>query len=62
MANHCVFHMFCGSGGPKIRLAKAAGAEPSREMRDGKLNAIVARSTFRSENAKTPQLRRAFGS
>ena len=29
-------------------LAKAAGAEPSREMREEKLRAVVARSTFRS--------------
>ena len=26
--------MFCGFGGSKSRLAKAAGAEPSGEMRD----------------------------
>ena len=37
--------MFCGSGGSKSRLAKAAGAEPSGEMRDQKLHAVVARST-----------------
>ena len=30
----CVFPMFCGSGGSKSRLAKAAGAEPSCQMRD----------------------------
>jgi len=34
------------SGGSKSRLAKAAGAEPSGEMRDEKLHAVVARSTF----------------
>ena len=28
VAKHCVFPMFCGSGGAKSRLAKAAGAEP----------------------------------
>ena len=28
------FPMFCGSAGSKSRLAKAAGAEPSEEMRD----------------------------
>ena len=38
--------MICGSGGSKSRLAKAAGAEPSGQMRD------VARSTFASEKAK----------
>ena len=34
------------------RLAKAAGAEPSGQMRDEKLHAVVARSTFRSQNAQ----------
>ena len=33
------------------RLAKAAGAEPSGQMRDEKLHAGVARSTFGSQNA-----------
>ena len=46
VAKHSVFPMFCGSGGSKRRLAKAAGAEPAGQMRDGKLHAIVARSTF----------------
>ena len=27
VAKHCVFPVFCGSGGSKRRLAKAAGAE-----------------------------------
>ena len=44
--------MICGSGGSKSRLAKAAGAEPSSQMRDEKLHAVVARSTFRSQNVK----------
>ena len=30
---HCVFPMICGCGGSKSRLAKAAGAEPSGELR-----------------------------
>ena len=33
--NHC-FPMICGSGGSKSRLAKAADAEPSGQMRDEK--------------------------
>ena len=37
VAKHFVFPMICGSGGSKSRLAKAAGAEPSGEMRDGKI-------------------------
>ena len=44
--------MICGSGGSKSRLAKAAGAEPAGQMRDEKLHAVVARSTFRSQNVQ----------
>ena len=50
VAKHCVFPMICGSGGSKSRLAKAAGAEPAGSMRDEKLHAVVARSTFPSQN------------
>ena len=45
--------MICGSGRSKSRLAKAAGAEPAGQMRDEKLHAVVARSTFASEKAKS---------
>ena len=34
VAIHCVYPMICGSGGSKSRLATAAGAEPSGQMRD----------------------------
>ena len=44
--------MIWGSGGSKSRLAKAAGAEPAGQMRDEKLQAVVARSTFRSQNVQ----------
>ena len=44
--------MICGSGGSKSRLAKAAGAEPAGQTRDEKLHAVVARSTFPSENVQ----------
>ena len=37
VAKHRVFPMICGSGGSKSRLAKAAGVEPSGQMRDEKL-------------------------
>ena len=50
VAKHCVFQMICGSGGSKSRLAKAAGAEPSGQMRI--FHAVVARSRFRSQNAQ----------
>ena len=46
VAKDCVFPMFCGSGGSKGRLAKAAGAEVAGQMGDEKLHAVVARSTF----------------
>ena len=52
VAKHCVFPMICGSGGSKSRLAKAAGAEPAGQMRDEKLHAVVARSTFRSQTVQ----------
>ena len=42
VAIHCVFPMI-----------KAAGAEPAGQMRDEKLHAVVARSTFPSQNAQS---------
>ena len=63
VAKHCVFPMICSSGGSKNRLAKAAGAEPSGEMRYEKLHAVVARSTFESQNAQAARhARTTFGS
>ena len=50
--NTVLFPMISGSGGSKSRLAKAAGAEPPGQMRDEKLHAVVARSTFPSQNAQ----------
>ena len=44
--------MICGSGGSKSKLAKAAGAEPAGHRSDEKLHAVVARSTFRSQNVQ----------
>ena len=52
VAKHCAFPMICGSGGSKSRLAKAAGAEPAGQMRNEKLHAVAARSTFRSQNVQ----------
>ena len=48
---HCdsVFPMICGSRGSKSRLDKAAGAEPCGQVRDEKVHAVVALSTFASE-------------
>ena len=47
VAKHSVFPMSCGSGRSKSRLA-----EPVGQMRDEKLHAVVARSTFRSQNVQ----------
>ena len=53
--------MVCGSGGSKSRLTKAV--EPCGQMRDEKSHAVVARSTFPSQNAQnTLQLRSTFRS
>ena len=56
------FPMICGFGRSKSRLAKAAGAEPAGQMRDEKLHAIVARSTFPSQNVQNTPARTTFGS
>jgi len=63
-AIHHVFPMICGSGGSKSRLAKAADAEPSGQMRDEELHAVVARSTCASEKANviTPRVQSICGS
>ena len=47
-----VFPMICGSGGSKSRLAKAAGAEPSGQMRNEKVHAVAAPSTFPSQTVQ----------
>ena len=54
--------VFCGSRGSKSRLAKAAGAEPSRQMRDQKLHLAVALSRFGSQNVKSAPVSERFGS
>ena len=46
VAKHSVFPMLSGSGGSEGRIAKAAGAETSGQMRHEKFHAIVARSTL----------------
>ena len=53
VAKHCVFPMIWSSGGSKSRLAKAAGAEPAGQMRDEQVHAVVARSTFASQNVES---------
>ena len=53
VAKHFVFSMICGPRKSKSRLAKAAGAEPAGQMRDEKLHAVVARSTFPSQDVQS---------
>ena len=60
VAKHCVFPMICGSGGSKSRLAKAAGAEPSGQIRDEKLHAW-REAHFQVKMYKTPHARTTFG-
>jgi hypothetical protein len=50
--NAVFFPMIWGSGGSKSRLTKAASAETSGAMKDEKLHAVVARSTFGSQNVE----------
>ena len=57
---HYVFPMICGSRGSRSNLAKAAGAEPSGQIRNEKLHAGVARSTFPSQNAQSTSASKNF--
>ena len=55
--------MICGSGGSKSRLAKAAGAEPSGQMRDEQLHAVVRpEALFEVESLKNWRSRTTFRS
>ena len=54
------FPTFCGSGGSKSRLAKAAGAEPFGRIRDQKLHAVVAWSTFATQDGKSTSASECF--
>ena len=60
VAKHCVFPLFCGSGGSKSRLPKAAGAEPAGQMRDEKWHAVVASSTFGSKKCQNTSVSEHF--
>ena len=60
VAIHCGFPMICGSRGSKSNLTKAAGAEPSGQMRNEKLHALVARSTFLSQTVQNTSASEQF--
>ena len=62
VAKHCVLPMICGSGGSKSRLAKAAGAEPSGQMRDEKLRMPWRETHFQVKMCRTHQHRTTFAS
>ena len=47
-----MFSRCCGSGESKSRLAKAAGVEPSGQMKNDKLHTVVVRSISKSRRAK----------
>ena len=55
VARLCVFSNVC-------RLAKAVRAEPAGQMKDRKLHALVARSTFPSQNVQNTPASDHFGS
>ena len=51
--NSVFFQCFVAPEGRKVgSLKQAAGAEPAGEMRDEQLHAVVARSTFPSQNVQ----------
>ena len=63
VAKHCMFPMFCGSGGWKGRLAKAAGAEPASQMRDEKkTRRCSAKHIWKQKVPKRHHVRTTFGS
>ena len=54
--NTVFFQWFVAPEGRKVGSLKAAGAEPAGQMSDEKLHAVVARSTFRSQNVQNTPL------
>jgi len=62
VAKHCVFPMICGSRGSKSRLAKAAGAGPSGQMRDENCTPLWREAHFQVKMYKTHQVGTTFGS
>ena len=64
VAKRSILPMFCGTGGSTSRLAKAAVVEPAGQMKDQKLHAFGARSTFPSQKCQQwrPQTQTTFGS
>ena len=61
VAKHSVFPKICGSGGPKSRLAKAAGAEPAGQMRDENCTPLWREAHLQVKKLKAPGVRTTFG-
>ena len=57
VGKQCGFPVFCGSGVSKSRLAKAAGAEPARQMKDEKLRALWREAHLQVKMYKTKHFR-----
>ena len=63
VSRNTVFPLFCGSGGFEGRLAKAAGAEPPRQIQMRNQNASRCRAKqVLSQILKAPHCRTSFGS
>ena len=62
VAIHSISPMICGSGGSESRLAKAAGAEPCRQMRNENCTPLWRKARVQVKMYKTPQLRRTLRS
>ena len=60
--NTLFFLLVCGSGGSKSMLAKAAGAEPSGQMRNEKRTPLRHEGNFQVKMYKTQHVRSTFGS
>ena len=54
--NTVFFQCFVAPEGQKVGSLKRRGAEPAGQMRDEKLHAVVARSTFPSQNVQNTPL------
>ena len=59
---HCVFHMFCGSGGSKSKLATPASAEPAGQTRDAKCTMLWHEAHVEVNMYKAHHARTTFGS
>ena len=59
---HCVFPRFCGPRRSKSRLATAAGAEQSGQMRDQKLQPLWCEAHLEVKMLKTHHSGSTFGS